>query len=210
MARRPAPTSSPSRRTRSHGGVADRHGSGHHRSRCAASGTGVAALGRSSGPGRSRRTSPPDRGRGRRWPGGLVRPGPLLEAAATITAIDEVPFRPLAQRSVVVAADGTSLGVVHAGENRRLVPLGAVPWMVQRLVAVAEDRRFYEHDGYDQAAMVRAGRANALSQGVTQGASTITQQLVKHDLVGDDRSPVRKIRQLCSRSLSSGSRPSRS
>ncbi|MGQ0521317.1 MAG: transglycosylase domain-containing protein, partial [Actinomycetota bacterium] len=127
---------------------------------------------------------------------GWFAPGPLLGAAASLAAVDRTPFRPLAQRSTVTAVDGTELGVVHGGQNRRLVPLDQVPPLVRRLVAVAEDRRFYEHDGFDQAAIVRAALANARSGQVTQGASTITQQLVKQNLVGADRSALRKVREL--------------
>lgn len=127
---------------------------------------------------------------------GWFAPGPLLGAAATLSTVDRSPFDPLAQRSVVVAADASPLGVVHGGENRRVVPLDDVPPIAQRLVAIAEDRRFYEHKGYDQAAIIRAAVANARSGVVSQGASTITQQLVKQNLVGADRSPLRKVREL--------------
>lgn len=127
---------------------------------------------------------------------GWFAPGPFLGAAARLTAVDESPFPRLPQRSVVTAADGTPLGVVHGGENRAVVRLGEVPAVVRRLIVLAEDRRFFEHDGFDQSAIVRAALANARRQGVTQGASTITQQLVKRNLVGGDRSPARKVREL--------------
>jgi membrane peptidoglycan carboxypeptidase len=127
---------------------------------------------------------------------GWFAPGPLLGVAASMTTIDGAPFRPLAQRSTVVAADGGVLGVVHDGRNRRVVPLDTIPPLVRRLVALAEDRRFFEHDGYDQEAIVRAAMVNARAGGVNQGASTITQQLVKQNLVGADRSPLRKVREL--------------
>ena len=127
---------------------------------------------------------------------GWFAPGPLLGAAASLTTVDGAPFPPLAQRSTVVAADGAVLGVVHDGRNRRVVPLDAIPPLVRRLVALAEDRRFYEHDGFDQEAIVRAAVVNARAGGVSQGASTITQQLVKQNLVGADRSPLRKVREL--------------
>ena len=127
---------------------------------------------------------------------GWFAPGPFLDAAATITAVERSPFRQLEQRSVVTAADGTALGVVHADQNRRVIDLETVPPIVRRLVLLAEDRRFFDHDGFDQSAIVRAAVANVRRRGVAQGASTITQQLVKQNLVGADRSPLRKIREL--------------
>ncbi|HVM02986.1 MAG TPA: biosynthetic peptidoglycan transglycosylase [Acidimicrobiales bacterium] len=127
---------------------------------------------------------------------GWYAPGPLLDAAATFTSVDATPFPPLAQRSVVTAADGTPLGVVHGGRNRRVVGLDAFPPIVRHLVVLAEDRRFFEHEGFDQAAMVRAALANSRSGAVAQGGSTITQQLVKLNLVGGERRLVRKVREL--------------
>jgi membrane peptidoglycan carboxypeptidase len=127
---------------------------------------------------------------------GWFLPGPVLGTAANFAEVDDPPFPPLADRSVVVAADGTPLGTVHDGENRRVVPLDEVPPLVQELVAVAEDRRFYDHEGYDQSGMARAALANLQARGVDQGGSTITQQLVKQNLVGSDRTPVRKLREL--------------
>ncbi|MBW3581332.1 MAG: transglycosylase domain-containing protein, partial [Actinobacteria bacterium] len=64
------------------------------------------------------------------------------------------------------------------------------------VIAVAEDRRFYEHEGYDQTGIVRAAFANVQAGELDQGGSTITQQLVKQNLVGSDRTPVRKVREL--------------
>ena len=127
---------------------------------------------------------------------GWFAPGPVLQLAARQVDLRDPPFRPLAQRSVVLTADGTPLGIVHAGENRRVVPLSSVPPLVRRLVLVAEDHRFFEHEGFDQSALVRAGLANARAGEVTQGGSTISQQLVKQNIVGDDRTPLRKVREL--------------
>lgn len=123
-------------------------------------------------------------------------PGPVLQLAARQVDLQDPPFRPLPQRSAVLTADGTPLGTVHAGENRRVVPLASVPPLVRRLVLAAEDHRFFEHEGFDQPALVRAGLANARAGEVRQGGSTISQQLVKQNIVGDDRTPLRKVREL--------------
>jgi membrane peptidoglycan carboxypeptidase len=59
---------------------------------------------------------------------------------------------------------------------------------VQRAFAAAEDKRFYEHKGIDERALVRSFIGNLTQAGRPQGGSTITQQVVKNLLVGDELS----------------------
>jgi penicillin-binding protein 1A len=79
--------------------------------------------------------------------------------------------------------------------NRRVwVPLRDIPVDVQKAFIAAEDRRFYEHHGIDEHAIVRAMVSNLA--GRPQGGSTITQQVVKNLLVGDDVTYERKMREI--------------
>jgi penicillin-binding protein 1A len=81
--------------------------------------------------------------------------------------------------------------------NRRIwVPLAAIPAHVQRAFIAAEDKRFYEHKGVDERGLVRAMVANLARPGRPQGGSTITQQVVKNLLVGDDVTYERKMREI--------------
>ncbi|MBO0752026.1 MAG: transglycosylase domain-containing protein, partial [Bradyrhizobiaceae bacterium] len=81
--------------------------------------------------------------------------------------------------------------------NRRVwVPLREVPVHVQRAFIAAEDQRFYEHKGVDERGIVRAMVANMARSGRPQGGSTITQQVVKNLLVGDDVTYERKMREM--------------
>lgn len=66
----------------------------------------------------------------------------------------------LAERSAVYAADGSVLAVLHDEENRRVVGLDSVPVHLWQAVVTAEDRRFWEHEGYAVVAVARAGTAN--------------------------------------------------
>ena len=111
--------------------------------------------------------------------------GPLL---AELDALD--------RRSTVLAADGSPLAVVHDGVNRREVALEEVPQVVRDAVLAAEDQRFWSHGGFDAEAIGRAALANLRAREVTQGASTITQQLAKQNLVGDSPTIVRKSKEL--------------
>lgn len=75
---------------------------------------------------------------------------------------------------------------------RRLIDLDAVPEHVWRSVLAAEDARFFEHAGLDARSLARALLANARAGRVTQGGSTITQQLIKNRDLTSRRSLSRK------------------
>ncbi|HZH52307.1 MAG TPA: penicillin-binding protein 1A [Microvirga sp.] len=95
----------------------------------------------------------------------------------------------------VHAADG-SLIAEYARERRLYVPIQATPKLVINAFLSAEDKNFYKHMGIDPEGIVRAIVANVRSGGRReQGASTITQQVAKNFLVGNERSYERKIRE---------------
>lgn len=87
----------------------------------------------------------------------------------------------LPQSSHIYAADGTTLLATFYSQNRHVVPLEEIsPWMQKAIVAV-EDKRFWEHNGVDGEGLLRVAYLT-VSGGDTQGASTLTQQLVKNTL----------------------------
>jgi penicillin-binding protein 1A len=109
------------------------------------------------------------------------------------------PFEQAQKQQVdgyVYAADGhTILAVLRGSQSRVLVPSERIsPWMKQAIVAT-EDRRFYEHRGIDIRGMVRALWADIRNKAAVQGGSTITQQFVKNELTGSDRSVMRKLKE---------------
>ena len=103
-------------------------------------------------------------------------------------------FRPPTS-SLVYAADGTLVDEFYL-ERRIWSPLAEMPPHVWRAFIAAEDRRFFEHKGFDLGGIFRAAVANLQRGEVTQGGSTITQQLVKNLLVGSERSYKRKVKEL--------------
>ena len=87
-----------------------------------------------------------------------------------------------AKNSVVLDDQGNPIGTLLNNNQRILLDSGQIsPYMKQAAVAI-EDRRFYEHNGVDVQGMFRAGLADVLPGGSTQGASTITEQFVKNAL----------------------------
>jgi membrane peptidoglycan carboxypeptidase len=95
---------------------------------------------------------------------------------------DDLETPPLAQRSRVLAADGSLIAFLYK-ENRVRVALADVPLHVQRALLAIEDARFYEHNGVDVKGTVRAAVENATAGSVRQGGSTLTQQYVKNALL---------------------------
>ncbi len=90
----------------------------------------------------------------------------------------------------VYSADGALIG--EFGEERRnLVPLDAVPKVLKDAVLAVEDARFYEHGGIDFQGLARAVLAN-LRHGLSQGASTITQQVARNVYLSSERTLTRK------------------
>ena len=78
-------------------------------------------------------------------------------------------------------------------ENRRPVKLDQIPQQLQDAVIVTEDVRFWHHPGVDPIGIFRAIVRNVRARGVSQGASTLTQQLVKNYYLTSERTFKRKI-----------------
>ncbi|HTO78291.1 MAG TPA: transglycosylase domain-containing protein, partial [Methylocystis sp.] len=94
----------------------------------------------------------------------------------------------------VHAGDGSILAE-YSHERRLYLPSSAIPQMVKQAFISAEDKNFYTHKGIDPEGVVRAVAVIAQGGHHMQGASTITQQVAKNFLVGNERSFDRKIRE---------------
>jgi len=81
------------------------------------------------------------------------------------------------------------------GEEFRPVQLAEVPVTLIDAVLAAEDHRFFEHRGLDLHGLARAAWANFRAGRITQGGSTLTQQLVKNRLLDSHRTFGRKLRE---------------
>src|SRR5258706_1905089 len=84
----------------------------------------------------------------------------------------------------------------YSVERRRLVTFDQIPRHVIDAFVSAEDRTFFEHGGIDFTGIARAAWKNLLAGGKVEGASTITQQMVKGLLLSPERTYTRKIREM--------------
>jgi membrane carboxypeptidase/penicillin-binding protein len=99
--------------------------------------------------------------------------------------------------SVVFDNKGEKFAELFESDHRRVwVPLKEIPAPVQLAFLAAEDKRFYQHKGIDERGLIRAFISNIAEPGRPRGGSTITQQVAKNLLVGDDVSYERKIREM--------------
>ena len=118
-------------------------------------------------------------------------------AAADLPDPARLKGRKLPSMSVVLDGNSGNFANVFEPRNRRVwVPLAKIPDPVQKAFIAAEDRRFFQHHGVDERGIIRAFISNLGGSGRLQGGSTITQQVVKNLLVGDDVSYERKIREM--------------
>jgi len=99
--------------------------------------------------------------------------------------------------TVVLDGKGTRFAELFESDQRRVwIALSDIPKPVQQAFVSAEDKRFYQHSGIDERSLIRAFIGNIARSGRPQGGSTITQQVVKNLLVGEDLTYERKMREM--------------
>lgn len=118
-----------------------------------------------------------------------------LSAAASFKSLSKLALPTLPEASRIYTESGQPYGVLAGTENREIVPLDQISPELQKTVLAVEDADFYQHDGVSARSILRAFRANSDAGTIAQGGSTITQQLVKISLVGDERNFTRKLKE---------------
>ena len=116
----------------------------------------------------------------------------IIENAPKLNTEDIVPEE---YTSILYDQDGNEVDRLHYEENREYVKLSQIPLDLQHAVIAIEDERFYEHNGIDIRGMFRALVVNIKNMDLSQGASTITQQLMKNEALTADKTFTRKIQE---------------
>ena len=108
--------------------------------------------------------------------------GVIRGIIASAPTIDDIVATPTGFLSTVLDANGNQTAtLVASGSNRRAVTIDEIPKNLQHAFVAIEDERFYEHNGIDVTGIIRAGvKGVASGFHFSEGASTITQQLLKN------------------------------
>lgn len=113
--------------------------------------------------------------------GGCSAVGVISGIIATAPTIDDIDATPTGYLTTVLDSEGNQTAtLVASGSNRKYVTIDEIPLDLQHAFVAIEDERFYEHNGIDLQGILRAGLVGIFSGSFSEGASTITQQLLKN------------------------------
>ena len=132
---------------------------------------------------------------------GLLGMAAMAAGIAMISQVELPELEDLQQSSFVCDAtipaedcnSRTAMATISADEARENVRLDEVPQVMIDAVIAAEDREFYEHQGVDPVGIGRALYRDVRAGGLSQGGSTITQQLVKNRFLTHEQTLTRKL-----------------
>jgi penicillin-binding protein 1A len=119
--------------------------------------------------------------------------GPVLALSLALPQLDIPQLPPITREPQVTFVDRSGVVIgVRGGRYGPPVDVAKLPAYVSAAFVAIEDRRFYEHNGYDLAGMARALLTDVGEGRAAQGASTITQQLARNLFLTSDRTLERK------------------
>ncbi len=127
----------------------------------------------------------------------------LKSLQSSLPSPDKLVERTSDQSTQIMDRDGKILYTVYSDQNREFVSIDKIPEHTKWALLAAEDIEFYQHKGLDYKGIAVAMLRNLQAGGITGGASTITQQLVRNtilfDVLGDeayDQKYTRKIKEI--------------
>ncbi|MBI4035779.1 penicillin-binding protein [Candidatus Daviesbacteria bacterium] len=118
----------------------------------------------------------------------------ILTAAYALPNPNKLSSSALPITTEIYDRNGILLYRIYDGSNRTLVKLPEVPKSLIQATLAIEDQNFYRHFGIDFSAIARALYRN-ITTGSHEGASTITQQLIKNSLLTPEKTYTRKMRE---------------
>ncbi len=121
--------------------------------------------------------------------------GLLTEAKQLARSSDTDTFRQI-QTSILYDDSGSQITTLKAEKDVYYLSFEEIPDQVKAAMVSIEDKKFYKHHGVDYKAIVRAFLAMVRNGEVTQGGSTITQQLARTVFLSQDRTWQRKLEEI--------------
>ncbi len=108
----------------------------------------------------------------------------------------ELITRPQVLTTKIYARDGSLLYKIYRNQNRTLITLDQLPPHLINATIAAEDKNFWKHPGFSAQGIIRAFKTNISDDALSQGGSTITQQLVKNALLSSEKTFTRKLKEV--------------
>ena len=127
--------------------------------------------------------------------GGVAAAAVFGYFAADLPAARDLQTVPVPLTTHIYDRSGAHLLYTLEEERRELISLKEVPEKLQAATISIEDKTFWTNPGIDVGGIIRALNANMAKGGIAQGGSTITQQLIKTRLLGDEPTLTRKIKE---------------
>ena len=127
--------------------------------------------------------------------GAILIAGAVIYVGSHLPAIQslEIPKKPPTIQ--IVGYDGSTLAMRGEQAGATIALKDLPPYLPKAFIAI-EDRRFYSHWGVDPVGIARAAVTNLMHRGVSQGGSTLTQQLAKNLFLSEERTLKRKLQEI--------------
>lgn len=123
--------------------------------------------------------------------------GLFIYLEKTLPDADTIATREVSESTKIYDRTGqVVLYDIHGDEKRTVIPWDQIPTNAKNATLAAEDSSFYSHGGFDVRGILRSFWVDITSLSLSQGGSTLTQQLVKNALLGNQKTPFRKIQEL--------------
>lgn len=126
---------------------------------------------------------------------GLCIAGVLISYVASAPKLDPAALETV-EASYIIDREDREVAQLHAAENRVVVPIDEIPEQLQKAFIAIEDERFKKHKGIDLPGFGRAILVNIRDRSFSQGASTITQQLIRNAMLDPGKRIERKVQEM--------------
>lgn len=121
----------------------------------------------------------------------------LWVASLRIPALEDISERRVDQAIKIYDRTGSILLYDTSRDTRRaVIPFEDISPYLRSATLAIEDKDFYSHNGFQFSSFLRALLVNVTSLSLSQGGSTITQQVVKNSILTKDKTPTRKLKEL--------------